>query len=96
MALKQKDLNIQKIINAFHHYMQQETKSITRAMFEKNLMEKLQESEFKDDVVLLLSPTHPIPLNGWDLSDAAVEVKNKIIRLLPGKPWKGSDATRNS
>lgn len=101
LELKQKKLNIPRIIQAFNHYMKQDDNEITRLMFEKNLAKKLQEPSFLDDIRQLLSPdlkqTHSnllitenenfllpedgkkLMTEGWNLTNAAEEVKNKIL-----------------
>lgn len=93
LALKQKKVDVPKIIQAFQHYMQQENNLITRLLFEKNLEKKLQEHSFLDDIEPLLSPflknrdliegNHQPVGERWNLIDAAEEIKRKIFDKLP-------------
>lgn len=68
---------------AFIEYVKKENKNITRAMFEMNFAEKLSAGSFSQDISPLLAPTIQ-----WDFEKAAIEVFEKIIHLIPGKPWK--------
>lgn len=98
LALDQKKFNIKNTIQVFEHYMQKEGKVITRALFEDNLNIKLKEHSFLDDIGQLLSPDLIITENeeniatengdrlvteGWNLVDAAEEIKSKILIHLP-------------
>lgn len=86
VALQQVIFDPLKSIEAFRKYMEYEDKNITRAMYEKNFIEKLTFPLFREDI----SPLLPITLD-WDIERAANSVKEKIISLLPGKAWQGSE-----
>lgn len=77
LALKQKDFNIKDAIAVFLQYMKNENKIINQNLFIENLELKLKEHSFLDDIGLLLSK------QGWDLVDAAEEIKSKILMHLP-------------
>lgn len=96
LALKQKELDISKIIQAFQYYMKQENNPITRLLFEKNIQKKLQENLFLNDIEPLLSfylkkegsstfeKNHQNPTRKkWNLVEAAEEIKSKILNKLP-------------
>ncbi len=105
LALKHNDLDINKLVEIFLHYMNRENKVISREVFENNLNSKLQEQVFVDDINQLLSPellkiqsnSRVIDKNnyrvtndgkkrvtdGWSLFDAAEEIKQTILALLP-------------
>lgn len=68
---------------AFIEYVKKENKNINRAMFEMNFAEKLNSGSFSQDISPLLAPNIQ-----WDFEKAAIDVFEKIIHLIPGKPWK--------
>jgi predicted nucleotidyltransferase component of viral defense system len=82
-ALQQEYFDPKKAVLAFIEYVKKENKKITRAMFEMNFAEKLSAGSFSQDISPLLAPTIQ-----WDFEKAAIEVFEKIIHLIPGKPWK--------
>jgi len=53
-ALNQNHLEVSNILNVFHHYMDQQGLSVSRAQFEKNLAEKIQSKVFLEDIPSLL------------------------------------------
>lgn len=85
VVLEQKKIDVAKIIVAFQKYLAFDNKSVTRAMFEKNLAEKLQSPVFTNDISILLAPDII-----WDLALANDKVHQHIIALLPGDVWKGN------
>ena len=77
--------NADRIVEAFNKYLEREGGSVTRAMFERNLSQKLKDPRFIGDIgTLLCSGT------GWDMANAAQAVSERLIALLPGEPWKGT------
>ncbi len=56
---------------------------VTRALFEKNLHEKVRFDDFRHDILDLLADS-----NEWSFEQAYDVVKDKLICLLPGEPWK--------
>jgi predicted nucleotidyltransferase component of viral defense system len=87
-ALQQENFDPKRAVAAFIEYTKKENKSITRALFEMNFVEKLNAGSFSQDISPLLAPD----IN-WDFEKAAVEVFEKIISLLPGKKRKVPDKT---
>jgi predicted nucleotidyltransferase component of viral defense system len=73
----------QKVINCFLHYMENEGHKVSRAEFEKNLSEKLNDHNFIRDIEPLI-----IANTGYDFSKAAALVMNKLVPLIPGEPWQ--------
>ena len=73
----------QRIAETFAGYMEREGKRVTRAMFESNLTDKLNNRTFTADIGPLLAPGYQ-----WDLDKAAETVGSQLIALLPGDPWK--------
>ena len=84
LLLKQKEINSKKIIEIFHQYLKFEGNQITRALFEKNLFEKMSSEIFLKDMHALLVPT-----NKWDVQEAYKNVMSACINLLSGDAWRG-------
>lgn len=84
-ALAKPDVAPDRVVAAFVEYMKHEDHKITRALFEKNLAEKLKDSEFTADIGPLLA--HGF---SWDIETAAPVVSSRLIEILPGAPWKGA------
>lgn len=60
----------------------------TRALFERNLTDKLRNPQFSADMSAL-----PGPGFDWKPVEEARTVARRLIRLLPGEPWKGKPET---
>lgn len=76
-----------RIITAFAEYMKRGGDHVTRALFERNMENKLQDPGFDtDDIKSLLAPGCP-----WDVEESARIVLTRLISLLPGEPWKGEE-----
>lgn len=96
LALKEENFNTQKTVHIFQAYMRKQNLVITKKDFEENLKLKLQESSFVDDINRLLSPPlkesqsksivtddgESITTNGWNLHEAARNIKNRILIYL--------------
>ena len=63
--------------------MNHEGKHVTRALFKRNLAEKLDSPEFSADITPLLASGYT-----WDRDRAAETVLTRMIALLPRAPWK--------
>jgi len=77
-ALQQEHFNPNNAVAAFLRYMELENTKIGRAVFEKNLTDKLESGYFTQDISALLASDIR-----WDVLKAAREVLNQIIVLLP-------------
>lgn len=77
-------LNISNVISSFLEYMEFGNHSISRALFEQNIHEKLSSTKFLGDIGRLLAPG----IN-WDHHKAVESVKLNYITQLPGEPWAG-------
>ena len=82
LSMQHCDLDIKKTVTAFQQYMRHQKLNITRAMFEENLASKLESSVFMGD----LSPILASHIS-WDMADAAKQLQEQLLSLLPGKPW---------
>ena len=76
-----------RIVAAFTGYMERDGHAVTRAMFERNLTVKLDDSQFNADMSALLVHGHD-----WQPTTAFRTVYDGLISMLPGKPWKGGIA----
>lgn len=74
----------EQIISCFLQYMEHEGHRISRAEFENNLSEKLQDPRFLEDIGPLL-----LKNSGWNFQKAADFVMDELIVLLPGDAWQG-------
>lgn len=78
------DVHPERVISCFLNYMEHEGHKVSRAEFEKNLHEKLNDPRFLEDIGPLLMID-----SEWDLQKAAEYVLDKIVTIIPGDPWKG-------
>ena len=77
-AIENLDLDIDKLIECFHTYMEQEdNKAPTAREFELNLEEKMQDNEFTGDIIALLRPEIE-----YDQDKAYEMIGAKIIQNL--------------
>jgi hypothetical protein len=84
------DLDAQKVVSCFLRYMKHEGASISRAEFESNLLEKLADPAFTEELSpLLVLGEHPPPV--LQPKNAGRTVMDKLIALLPGQPWKAGN-----
>jgi hypothetical protein len=60
---------------------------VSRAEFEQNLLEKLEDATFVEDIGPLL-----IADSGFDFREAAELLMNQLLPLIPGEPWQGKTA----
>jgi predicted nucleotidyltransferase component of viral defense system len=79
------DLDDQKMVHCFLQYMKHEGNSVSRAEYEANLSEKLDDNAFLEDINPLLKAGLP----KFDAKAAGEIFKNRTLILLPGEPWKG-------
>lgn len=83
-ALELAAVDPERIVTTFLGYMEAGGNQVTRAMFEQNLAEKLNDRQFTADIGPLLAAGHY-----WDVETAARTVLSRLIALLPGESWKG-------
>ncbi len=84
IALDDPRVNPERIVPALLEYIERCGHKITRALFEKNMAEKLEDPDFMADIGSLLAPDR-----AWNPKTAAPRVTEELIARLPGKPWKG-------
>lgn len=76
------DDNQEAIVACFLKYMEYEGHHVSRAEFEMNLLEKLNDKRFLDDMGPLLTFG-----SSWDHKEAARYVLQRLAPLLPGDEW---------
>lgn len=86
VALARDTIDPARLVAAFSTYMVHGGHSVTRAVVEKNLAEKLGDPLFNADIGPLLAPGHT-----WDIEEAGKAVLERLIALLPGAPWKTAE-----
>lgn len=77
-------MNPERIVETFLRYMEHGGHAISRALFEKNLAQKMQDPDFLADISPLLSDGYT-----WDPEAEARLISSALIERLPGNPWKG-------
>jgi len=77
-------VNPARLVECFERYVEHDGLHISRAEFESNLYEKLDDLSFGRDVEPLLAFGVE-----WDQSAAAEYIFTAIAPLLSGDPWKG-------
>lgn len=82
LALQREDVKPERVVAAFEKYMAYEKHPVTRAMFEKNLAEKLDDARFMADLSPLLATGFK-----WEPASAAPRVLD-LIAHLQGDAWK--------
>jgi predicted nucleotidyltransferase component of viral defense system len=85
IVLSTKAFNEKNVIKCFERYITHGGLSVTRAQFEENLANKMQDDAFLEDVKPLL-PTGVT----YQAENAYNLVSSRLITRLPGDPWKGS------
>jgi predicted nucleotidyltransferase component of viral defense system len=74
----------EQVARCFLKYMEHEGHTMSRAEFEQNLFEKLEDSGFIEDIgPLLIADSH------FDFREAADLLMNQLLPLIPGERWQG-------
>ncbi len=79
-----KNLKPQDIIKCFEHYMKHDEQKVSRAQFEENLAEKIDDEVFTSDMPPLLASGKT-----FNVQQAYQQVLKSLIAQLPGESWKG-------
>ena len=80
-----------RLVDCFMQYMDLEGHPVSRAQFEQNLHEKESDRAFLSDIEPLLRPGL-----AYDAAAAIDVVRRSLIELLPGDPWRGLAAGRQT
>jgi len=81
-------LGAERVVSCFIAYMKHEKNKVTRAEFEKNLVEKETDSAFLGDIRALLASEVR-----YDASIAMALVRETFVSRLSGQPWRGPEST---
>lgn len=76
------DCNAEAIVSCFLRYMEHEGHQVSRAEFEMNLLDKLNDRRFLDDIGPLLTVG-----SSWDHKEATQYLFRKLTPLMPGDTW---------
>jgi predicted nucleotidyltransferase component of viral defense system len=88
-GLLQLDLDCDRVVACFEHYLGLEGHPITRANAEERMLKKLNQS-LTDDIAPLLPAG--VAFTDHDAIEAFGRVWKELIRRIPGDPWKLSRA----
>lgn len=77
------ELQPEVVVDCFLHYLEHEGHLVSRAEFEMNLFEKLNDRRFLDDMAPLISTG-----SSWDHRAAARYVLQSLAPLMPGDSWQ--------
>jgi predicted nucleotidyltransferase component of viral defense system len=84
IALSSGRVSPERIVEAFLRYMAHGGHTISRALFEQNLADKLKAPGFLADIGPLIADGYR-----WDPETGAHLVSSALIERLPGERWKG-------
>ena len=87
-TLQKTQVDADRVVACFLRYLRETGLTVSRAEFERNLAEKLQDPSFGPDVPPLLATGL-----GWDHHAGAREVLRRLVAPIPGAAWKGSTPT---
>ena len=85
-ALTRKIVEPTQVITCFEQYTSSLETPITRARFEKNLTKKLNQKTFVEDTESLIARNLD-----YDIQKAVRLVHRKIIKKIPGDPYRGEN-----
>lgn len=87
LVLRNNMIDSNVVLDIFLAHCKRDNQNITRALFEKNLFEKIHYEDFRHDILDLL-----VDRNAWSFDAAYEMVKDRLIYLLPGEPWKKTES----
>lgn len=77
------NLDREAVIKCFLFYLEKENNQVSRAEFEQNMLYKLRDNIFLEDIVPLLLPNRI-----YSSEEAYTIVHENLITLLPGDSWR--------
>lgn len=84
LALASLEIDDHKVVNCFERYVKHGGVSISRAEFEKNMIAKLKDPAFLDDI----NPLLPAGVE-YSTNIAGALIQDRLVSRLRGEPWKG-------
>ena len=83
-------LDLAKVIECFEHYLEHEGHRVSRAEFEANMSEKMQDPAFHGDIQpLLVSGALQADSASYDPDAAYRRIHESLIARLTGEQWRG-------
>ena len=79
-------VNPESVVSCFFRYMEHERHRVSRAEFEMNLLEKLEDSRFLGDMEPLLTSS-----TSWNPKAAGMYVLEVLAPLMPGEAWQKTE-----
>jgi len=76
-------LELPKIVDCFNQYLEYDGRRVSRAELEANLVRKLKDAVFMNDVPPLLA----LGIS-FNAAEAYQLVQETLLSILPGEPWK--------
>lgn len=83
-AFDSTDAQPERVVRCFLKYMEHEGRRVSRAEFEENILLKIEDPRFLDDIGPLLAPDCTCDTRG-----ATDFIVNRLAVLMPGEPWQG-------
>lgn len=83
-AMTTTEAQSKRVIDCFLQYMEREGHKVSRAEFEQNLLEKINDPRFFNDIKTVL-----IEDGDFNFHIATEFVMNQLAPLIPGEPWQG-------
>lgn len=75
----------QSVVDCFNHYMKQEGQIVTRALFEENLLNKIEQKSFNDDIRPLITSEQS---ENYNATRVASYLMKEVVCHFKGDPWK--------
>ncbi len=85
-------INLDQVVECFQLYTNNEGIKISRAEFEANLAQKINDPAFKEDVMPLLPPN---VRSDYEISKEVDDLRRNYIEKLSGDPWRGNNNPRS-
>lgn len=79
-----------QVVDCCEHYLALDDQEVTRAQYEENLLGKMEDREFLEDVEPLLASSVD-----YDPNQACDLVMDELVAELEGDPWKGRSGLGN-
>lgn len=86
------EIDTERIVSLFGRYLAAEQQSISRAVAEERMFEKLARPEFVEDIRPLLAPDEGAALTHEWVRAAFSDVFGRLIERLPGERWARTEA----
>lgn len=85
------DLNLDRVVELFVRYLDQQEQTISRAEAEQRMLAKFARPDLLGDIRALLTPDHADSLDAAAGRAAFLRVFTNMIALIPGDRWARTD-----